>query len=415
MTLMTRTFHGQSQVGRVGMAIICMFAMVSVHEMDVIIVLDEGKGGEEYGRCLLQLAEKFGFTGLRVTTDPMPAMEATESSSMFNGKLEGAPGKDRSQYSNFIADRYTLAPIIGMFDAETCFQVPVLPEYILRNSSSRPQIHNLAEAGGSSWGVDNRVLEVTTVIDVMWPDRMPIFFWRDDLEAAREYISNKWGGPDECFDEAFANITHGGGGLGYTHPFIAKRIKPRWGYSQFNILANYMFYFKPGKYVWHIGTVDMASFEDRLKYNMGLGQMALGRYAYAYFKASVPYSYETYKSSLSREATIAIGRNGVPHQHTLKYSCCRLYPDLQCDLSEVTWERARTLGYNSQEADANPAWLAEPSSAFAAFFTLARVHTLRAPTEVRTVQMHACDVQRKSTSPKNPNHAYDLTTCFTDG
>jgi len=37
---------------------------------------------------------------------------------MFPGKLEGNSGKDRSQRSNFIADAYTNAEIIAMFDAE---------------------------------------------------------------------------------------------------------------------------------------------------------------------------------------------------------------------------------------------------------------------------------------------------------
>ena len=65
------------------------------------------------------------------------------------------------------------APIIGMFDAETCFQVPVLPDAIATPDPSDPagkrrKLHNIAEVGGSSWGVDNRVLEVSTVVDVMW-------------------------------------------------------------------------------------------------------------------------------------------------------------------------------------------------------------------------------------------------------
>ena len=46
------------------------------------------------------------------------------------------------------------------------------------------------------------------------PDRMPIFFWREDLDGVRRHLASRWGGPDECFDEAFANITRGGGGMG---------------------------------------------------------------------------------------------------------------------------------------------------------------------------------------------------------
>ena len=212
MTIMTRTFHGLRQVDRISKSLICMFTMVPANEVDIIFVLDEGPMGEIMARCLLEIAEKFKFPSFRVALDQFPAMEKAMHNSMFAGALEGPEGKDRSQYANFIADRYTYAPVIGMFDAEVCFQSPMIPGYIRRpeSVSGVEKLHNTIEAGGSSWGVDNRILGVTTVIDVMWPDRMPIWFWREDLKAVRDHMTNKWGGPDKCFDEAFANMTHGG-------------------------------------------------------------------------------------------------------------------------------------------------------------------------------------------------------------
>jgi len=161
ISLMTRTFHGERQVGQLGKALICLMAMVPSHEMDMIIVLDAGPKGEELAKCLLKIAEGYGFTGLRVALEPMPAAETFEDRAMFFGKLEGPPGKDRSQYSNFVADRYTNAPVLGMFDAETCFQVPVLPEFVIRDpglGDGSKRIHNFIEAGGSSWGVDDRII-----------------------------------------------------------------------------------------------------------------------------------------------------------------------------------------------------------------------------------------------------------------
>ncbi len=67
----------------------------------------------------------------------------------------------------------------------------------------------------------------------------------------------------------------------------------------------------------------------------------------------------------------------VSHQSadSLKYSCCRLHPELKCAGDEDSaWERARTLGYYPVEKEANPAWLAEPSTAFETFFVAAEDH-----------------------------------------
>jgi len=123
MTLLTRTFHGAKQVAQLESALLCAFAMVPPGEVDVVVVLDDGPGGETLARCLLELAESFQFPGLRVALEPLPAIESRAPGTMFAGKLEGSAGKDRSQYSNFLADRYTAAPVVGFFDAEVCFQV----------------------------------------------------------------------------------------------------------------------------------------------------------------------------------------------------------------------------------------------------------------------------------------------------
>jgi hypothetical protein len=249
----------------------------------------------------------------------------------FFGKLEGGAGKDRSQYSNFIADRYTNAPIIGFIDAEVCFQMPILPSMVVSRDGegTARQLNNFALGGGSAWGVDNRMLGVTTVLDVMWPDRMPIFFWRKHLASLREHLAARWGRwgsrrEDEggCFDEAFANMTHGGSGMGFVHPSAHK--KARWGFSQFNIMANYMFYHQPSSYRWHIGTNNTAPMDSRLKHTLGLAEASIPRYAYSYFDVKgLPGTLETYRQAISREPTVAVGRNGVMWQHTLKYTCCK--------------------------------------------------------------------------------------------
>ena len=396
VSLVARTFHGEKQVRQLGESLICLFAMVPTNEMDVIIVLDEGEKGAEMARCLLTLAEKFKFKGLRVALEAIPASERAEKFHLFTGKLEEpfSPGKDRSQYSNFVADRYTNANIIGFFDAETCFQVPVLLSYIARDDSSGGRggraLHNLAEAGGSSWGVDDRALGCTTVVDVMWPNRFPLFFWREDLQNVRSHLAVKWGGPDACFDTAFANVTHGQSTKGYLHPRGSAHTAP-FGFSQFNIIANYVFYWQPQKYVWHVPTVDLQGFKDRLAISLLSSQStssALPTYVNNFtFKTAAEYL-----GRLSYEPTIAIGMNSVSTQHTLHYSCCRLHPDLHCTAapSPNKWERMYTLGYNPLESVANREWTKEPSAAFDEYMEAGEEFTKSLPADVRVAQVQCC-------------------------
>ena len=199
--LVARSYHGRRQVTQIISSLVCLFATVPQHIMEVVIVLDSGPddNGKFLAKCMLEEARKHGFGALRVALEAKPPTELETPGSMFVGALEGSKGKDRSQYSNFIADRYTSAPIIGMFDAEVCFQVPLLPEYIvggrcLRSSDvaianctrgSGDHLYNFAEGGGSSWGNDDWFLNMSTALDVMYPDRMPMYVWAEDLRALR--------------------------------------------------------------------------------------------------------------------------------------------------------------------------------------------------------------------------------------
>jgi len=232
----------------------------------------------------------------------------------------------------------------------------------------------------------------TTVIDVMYPDRMPIFFWREDLQGVRDHMAALWGGVDKCFDVAFANMTHGGGGRGYVHPYVGGR-KPRWGFSQFNIIANYCFYWRPGRYTWHVGTVDMVSFNERLAFSLGAMEKTI--FAQTKFVNTFPVGLEEYKATMTTEKTIAVGRNGVPLQHTIHYTCCRLYPELNCSLT-TTWERARTLGYNPLEKVPNPAWMEDPSQAFEDYFAASELFVKNMPSAVRDSQRKCCAKQAEA-------------------
>ena len=63
---------------------------------------------------------------VRVEYEPLPPC----ADLLFAGKLEGNAGKDRSQRSNFLADAYTDAEVIAMFDAEVSHRHDPLRELL---------------------------------------------------------------------------------------------------------------------------------------------------------------------------------------------------------------------------------------------------------------------------------------------
>jgi len=205
----------------------------------------------------------------------------------------------------------------------------------------------------------------------MWPNRFPLFFWTADLRAVREHLSVELGGPGRCFDVAFGAVANGPPAVGYHHIKEAhgkvRGGKP--GYSQFNIVANFAFWHRPGRYVWDMGTVDRAFFRQRLA--VGLRQGAARE-----LLPGAAGDEAAYLATVSDAPTIALGRNGVSAPHSLVHSCCVLHPDLApCGASNPAaafWDRTQVLGYCALERGVNPAWLAEPSAALRAHFAAAK-------------------------------------------
>lgn len=123
-----------------------------------------------FGNEILSHFKSAGLEGYaRVVYEPLCAC----SKLMFTGKLEGNAGKNRSQRSNFLFDKYALAPIIGNFDAEVCFVAPVVPRYFVRKDriqtlvQVRPTSAKL-RVGADHWGVDAKILDLPTPLDSMW-------------------------------------------------------------------------------------------------------------------------------------------------------------------------------------------------------------------------------------------------------
>lgn len=257
---------------------------------------------------------------VRVEFEPLPKCH---DQGLFVGGLEGNAGKDRSQRSNFLFDRYARSPIVAMFDAEVCFVAPVTPDYFARRTFQhspqeeeeeeesegevvvvakgqegklRKRLQVLATTGdnndgtgamlsGDHWGVDSWALGHDTPLEVMWLNSFPMLFWRDDLEKARRHLVNRFSANNltlaiplsssssssstsspppsspppssmsssssssTCafetpFDAAFSRISGAEKMWGYEHR--------RFGFSQFNILANFVFRANPAGYTFHL-------------------------------------------------------------------------------------------------------------------------------------------------------------------
>jgi len=87
----------------------------------------------------------------------------------------------------------------------------------------------------------------------MWTNSFPFFFWRSDVIAARKHLTSghlaEIATTPTCayanaFDRAFAAITNASPVWGFKHR--------RKGYSQFNLLANFMLHHHPEGYAFHL-------------------------------------------------------------------------------------------------------------------------------------------------------------------
>lgn len=261
--------------------------------------------------------ESAGCPRVRVVYEPLPL----NHKEMFLGRLEGGPGKDRSQYSNFIMDSYTNVSIIGFFDAEETFTAPVIPAYV--KASGR--LHNVVQMyfpSGDYWGVDAWALDLSTPLEAMWHNRFPILFWARDLASVRDHLVRRFFGSDSpdvgkfasSFDAAFAKITGAEPRLGYQYVGKTRNVS-RHGYSQFNIMMNYMLHERPSYYSFH----GIPGFAD--------GMQAL--------KQSSPLA------ELTQEPHMSFGHNGrssycgrwaeLPWAATM---CCKMFPSLACTFPE---------------------------------------------------------------------------------
>jgi hypothetical protein len=145
---------------------------------------------------------------------------------------------------------------------QVCFGAPVTPSYFIRGGRIQG-ISMVRFPRGDHWGVDNWAMKLSTPLDVMWRNTFPILMWREDLIAVRLHLAQRffgesaslewYTGPDaSCrfandFDAAYSKITGATAALPPTNNDLWRE-----GFSQFNIMMNYVLHRHPEKYTFYV-------------------------------------------------------------------------------------------------------------------------------------------------------------------
>jgi hypothetical protein len=195
-------------------------------QFDFKLVLDdESKKDHMWGECL---KPKYPFMDIQYESNPENWEELFHGIA-FAEHPEHAkyarPGYDRQQWSTFYMDKYADPnhEIVGAIDADGTFFTHMTRENILA-----PDGRILLRVGNakSHYRNDKVALGIDYIYEFMYPNRMPIFFWKSTLENARAHIAKHY---NTTFDEAFKHFS------------LAT-------YSEFNIIANYALNFEADRY-----------------------------------------------------------------------------------------------------------------------------------------------------------------------
>ena len=225
MVVMVRTYAGDRwRADRLILPTTRMF--VNALNIDTMVVLDdESELDRVWGQCLHD-----ANPDLQIKYESQP----NNWEEMFHGtaferlgnKMYNKPGYDRQQWSTFYLDRLAEPDheIISVIDADGCFF-----SYMTRESvqSDDGRIKLRAGIQNSHYQMDSKALNMSTPYEFMYPDRMPISFWKSTFVKVRDHIAREWG---TSFDKAFTEFSRG-------------------RYSQFNIMATYAIAMEPDKYV----------------------------------------------------------------------------------------------------------------------------------------------------------------------
>ena len=149
-------------------------------------------------------------------------------------------GYSRQQYSNFYADLYSDHQYIGLLDSDTFFATQVTPEDLFINGKPRMFGYN---ACCSSWVEATPVAIGGEMIgEFMVVNGFPVIIKRSHFSLIRQHITKQM--KTLNFEDAFLKICSN---------FSAK-------YSQFDLMAHYLWNFQRDEYSWHLNDWEYSKF-----------------------------------------------------------------------------------------------------------------------------------------------------------
>ena len=231
--LMIRSFSGDRwRASAMALPSIKMF--VNPLQFDFYFILDEeSQLDQKWGQCLRNNeAGDLSLLGMDIVFEPQPKraaelFHATAFANLGNAQYNKA-GYDRQQWStSYYMDKHARRDheIISIIGADGCFF-----SYYTKENIIAPDGRIMLRAGQqqSHYQMDKVALKLPTPYEFMYPDRMPMSFWKTTFANVRQFIAKQWN--VSHFDDAFQEFSRG-------------------RYSQFNIIATYAITMEPDKYV----------------------------------------------------------------------------------------------------------------------------------------------------------------------
>lgn len=133
-------------------------------------------------------------------------------------------GYSRQQYSNFYSDLYSSRDYIGIVDTDSYFATPVAPEDLFVDGKPRLFGYNGCCTGWSD-SLEEAIGGGYSIGEFMVVIGFPVMVKREHFSLMRDHITRRMGA--SSFEQAFNKIC-----TKYNHR-----------YSQFDLIAHYLWYF----------------------------------------------------------------------------------------------------------------------------------------------------------------------------
>jgi len=219
LTILCRLYHGSAleyyNVFSVGYKIFWPKLWTS---SDLVLVFDDES----------EIDHRFAVTLANIPPYPKIKFEKKPSERTFcDWRSEGY---SRQQYSNFYSDAYTDKEFIGIVDTDSFFVTPVTPKDIFIEGKPRIIGYN----GYTSWSESlQEIFDQKPIGEFMVVIGFPVVVRRKHFKMMREFITRSL--KVKTFEEAWFTIC----------------TKYSQKYSQFDIIAHYLWFHQRDEYSWH--------------------------------------------------------------------------------------------------------------------------------------------------------------------